>query len=181
MDRNCFWPPCRIVSKDIVDMDVKNILHIVMQTLHANSETQMTVHEKRAWINMAVFALTLGIFLIALYFGGFRRSLGTLGFLGLLVLNPYTWCSSYLYRRSKKSPSGMLMDERDISIQQKSKFIALQAIFAVFVFVWAALWATDRLHDMISIDRVMALPLAGLFLFILVESIATLVQYTQGK
>ena len=75
----------------------------------------------------------------------------------------------------------MFMDERDISIRQKANFIALYVFFAVFVSTWTVLWATHRLHDLISIDRVIALPLAGLFVLIFAESIATLVQYAQGK
>ena len=152
-----------------------------MQTLHASSQSQITLHEKRAWFNMAVFALTLAIFLIALYFSGFKRSLGALGFCGLIALNPYYYRIAYLCRRSKKSPSEMFMDERDISIRQKAKFIALYVFFAVFISTWTALWATNRLHDLISIDRVIALPLAGLFILIFAESIATLVQYGRGK
>ena len=73
------------------------------------------------------------------------------------------------------------MDERDISIHQKAHFIAFRAFFGVFVLTWTGLWATHRHHDLISIDRIIALPLAGLFVVIFVESIATLIQYAQGK
>jgi hypothetical protein len=152
-----------------------------MQTLHASSQTQMTLHEKRAWLNLAVFALALSAFLFALIFWPFERALGTLGFCGLIGFNPYYYRVAYLCRRSKKSPSEMFMDERDISIRQKAKFIALYVFFAVFVSTWAALWATNRLHDIISIDHVIALPLAALFVLIFAESIATLVQYAGGK
>src|SRR5262245_21680812 len=100
-----------------------------MQTLHAGSQSQVTLHEKRAWFNLAVFALTMAIFLIELYFSGFNRSLGALGFCGLIGLNPYYYRIAYLCRRSKKSPSEMFMDERDISIRQKAKFIALYVFF----------------------------------------------------
>jgi hypothetical protein len=33
-----------------------------MPTLQTNSQTQMTLHEKRAWFNLAVFALALTAF-----------------------------------------------------------------------------------------------------------------------
>ena len=89
-----------------------------MRTLHANSQAQISLHEKRAWFNVAVFVLTVAVFLITVYFLGLKRSLGTLGLFGLVGLNPYYYRAAYLCRASKRSPLEMFMDERDISIHQ---------------------------------------------------------------
>jgi hypothetical protein len=102
-------------------------------------------------------------------------------FAGSLDSIPITTGSPTFVVEAKNRRQGMFMDERDISIRQKAKFVALHVFFAVFVSTWTALWATNRLHDLISIDRVIALPLAGLFVLIFAESIATLVQYARGK
>ena len=75
------------------------------------------------------------------------------------------------------------MDERDLSIQQKAEYIRLRVFIGVIVFTCAGLWATHRLGDVISIsiDGIIVLQLAALCIAIFVESIATLVQYAQGK
>jgi hypothetical protein len=73
------------------------------------------------------------------------------------------------------------MDERDTSIRQKSNLIAFHAFYAVCILVWAGLWATHHEYVIFSIDRVIKLPLAALFLVIFVESLATVVQYSGGK
>jgi uncharacterized membrane protein len=154
-----------------------------MQTLQINSDTQMTLHEKRAWFNVAVSALTVTVFLVTAYFLGFKRSLGALVLFGLMGLNPYYYRVAYLCRRSKKVPSEIFMDERDLSIQQKAEYIRLRVFIGVFVLTCAGLWAIHRLGNVISIsiDGIIVLQLAAVCIAIVVESVATLIQYAQGK
>ena len=142
-----------------------------MQTLQTNSHTQMTLHEKRAWFNLAIFALALTG----------SGALSAWGLCGLIAFNPYLYRTIYLSHRSKRLHSEIFMDERDISIRQRANLIAFHAFYAVCILVWAGLWATHREYAIFSIDRVIKLPLAALLLVIFVESLATVVQYGGEK
>ena len=157
------------------------MLHKVMQTLHSAPKVQMTLHEKRAWFNVAVFALALIVFLVVFYFLGFKHSLGSLGLCGFIGLNPYYYRVAFLAHRNKKMQSDVIMDERDNLIPQKAHFFAFSSFWAVFVFTAMGLWATYGEQGCIPITWVAASPLTGFLFLTFVESVATLIQYARGK
>ena len=136
-----------------------------MQTLHDLPKAQMTLHEKRAWFNVAVFVVTLIAFLVALYFLGFNRSLGSLGLCGLMGLNPYYYQMAFLARRTKQE-SGVVLDERDVQIHQKANLIAYIIFWLGLVLAALYIWATHQSEGKISIPVVWiaAFPLAAFFL-----------------
>ena len=131
----------------------------------------MSQPQKHAWFNLAVIALTLTALLLLYPILG-KGALGGLGFSGLLGLGP-------LFYRKKRS--GVVTDERDDLIQQRSTLAAYSVFWLVFV---AAGTLTPFYYGYDGSVPAMLVALsvwAAVMLFVVMHSVVTLVQYGRGS
>jgi hypothetical protein len=128
----------------------------------------MSAMQKFAWFNLAVIALTLGTVLLLLPFLG-KGALGGSGFIGFLGFGPLFF---------RKKPGQVLIDERDVLIQQRSWVLAYSFFWVVFVLAAVVLSAVVYGQEgAVPVVVVQISVLPGFMLVYTLASIAILVQY----
>jgi len=134
----------------------------------------MSLHEKQAWFNLAVLGLAFATFAVLAPFAGVQRATAAFGWLGLLGFSPIIYVS-------RKRNRQVVADERDQAIQARTSVIAYSVFWVVFVGGSMTVWALFRDRGSISVNVLPLFPLVGWIVLTLVQSVATLIQYGQGK
>jgi hypothetical protein len=145
----------------------------------------MSPNQKAAWTNLAIVALTLGAFLVAVPLLAWWRqepwtqALGNgLGMCGLLGFIGF---SRLYYKPVHGRPP--LLDERDKQIEQRSRFIAFSVFWVVWVFGSVGAWAVLRRTgwETVPVDILPVTVWIGGVIFVLAQSVAILVQYGRSS
>lgn len=127
--------------------------------------------EKHAWFNLAICGLAGMTFLALWPWLGPQRAAGALGVLGLWALGPIFYGASDQKRDEEPDELGRLIQVRAV--------LAGYAVFwLVFVGVCVGIWAAYGSRGRIAVNVLPLLALGGWALFVVVQSVALLVQYS---
>ena len=134
--------------------------------------------EKIAWFNLTVLILPFIVFYI----------------LKLILKNEFAYFAFFLFFlfglrpflfRKKKGKIGVILDEREIMIKRRARLHGFGAFcgFFLLTFIWKCIWVLYRGFGTFSV-KTDVLPLImsyGFLVFIIVKSVATIIQYRMGK
>ncbi len=161
----------------------------------------MNRHEKIAWFNLAVFGVSLVLYIILLQIfrekhGLYKSAIASSGAFALCALCAF---SSAIFRNKKEKPGAIIdnrsiteilmfdpdLDERDLMIQRKARWSGFGAIWMVYVFGLMGIWKWARYQgiESISVD-ITILPLlvaGGALLCWVVSWITTVILYCQDR
>jgi len=134
----------------------------------------MNAQERHAWYNLAVFGAAVAAYLILLRYVGPHRALGALGIFG------FWGFGINFYRRHGRR---VALDEREQVIRRTSVAIGYTvfwiALVAGCMIPWLVLYGRGR--ETISIQVLPLLVMGGMVVFVVTQSVTTLVLYRTGR
>ena len=134
----------------------------------------LTVQQKVAWYNLAVFGVTVAAYGALVPVLGAIAALGAVGICGLWGLTPL------FYRRRKGE---VVMDERDQLVNLRAQIAGLWIFWECFVAACMITWGVLRYwkgQNTVSVDVLPCMVFGGMIVFQVSHSIATLVQYRRS-
>ena len=90
------------------------------------------------------------------------------------------WLSPFIEKKFRKRQNKVTFDERDQLIHKNSVIAAYVAIWIYFVTVCVAAWHIAGPHGTISVNVMPLTLLGGLVIFVLIQGLASLIQYGCG-
>jgi uncharacterized membrane protein len=134
----------------------------------------MSQYEKLAWFNLAVICITLVIYLALIPWLGPERATGAFGLLGLLGAGAF-----FVWHR--RGSMAIIADERDKIIGSRAQLIAFRVFWVSFVGGILAVWKIYEQPGAVPAKLLPLIIMAGFVVFMLVQSVAILVQYGWGR
>ena len=137
----------------------------------------MNRYQKIAWFNLIVVSLALGLSVIAFSIGYFFfgvpacQAVAGFGFIGIMG---FCGLSPVLFRKDK---SKVQFDERDTAIQRKAVIAAYATFWLLFVAAAMIPWFIIGPNGTITVNYLPWMVFGGMFVVVLMQSIATLTQY----
>jgi hypothetical protein len=135
----------------------------------------MTVQQKVAWFNLAVLAASVAAYLVLLPFLGPGPALGAFGICGL-------WGLTVLFYRRRKGE--VLIDERDALISARAQLAGLWIFWECWIAACMITWGVLRYlkhQETVAVDILPQMVGGGMIVFVLVHSVATLLQYARRR
>lgn len=134
----------------------------------------MTQQEKLAWFNLLVLAVTGLAYWVLMPLIGPKAACAAFGLLGFWGIGP-------LFLRQKSGNRRVIFDERDQLIQMRASTAAYSIFWVLFVGVCMSIYWKNLVIGTVPVTLLPSLPLGGFIVITLVQSLAVLIQYRQGR
>lgn len=135
----------------------------------------MRPEQKRAWLAIVMFAVTLIVFLILLPFIGAKAAWGAFGLFGLVGLGPAVF-------RDKPDEAGVTEDERDKAILHMATMVGGMTSYVAFVAACMSAWFIYMWNgwEEIGINYLPFVTVCGLVTLFVARAVMILVLYERG-
>jgi len=136
----------------------------------------MNTEQKTAWFIIGLFVFCSVLYLLMAPFLGWKPTIGVFGLFGFTGLSP-------LIFKPRKTAKKIAYDERDQKISEKAGLAAGMTSYAVFVLICMGTWEFYKIKgtEVININILPLIVLAGAITLFLVRSIVILICYHRGS
>ncbi len=144
----------------------------------------MNIWQRNAWISLLFIAplwLIFGQLPVLLIYVEGPSFLHLFSFACSTIIGGLSWLFLFLFNKSRKRTGTTKFDERDQLILIRATLAAYVVLWLYFIAACIYAWLSAAPERSVSVNLMPMVIVGGIVMFLVVQSIATLIQYGRGN